>query len=77
MTIFLSDISMKNVLFAFNANSYQGISKQIAMRASKNIRNTFTVNRIFLFAFLCINRWYRAPELLYGAGNYDESVDLW
>ena len=22
-------------------------------------------------------RWYRAPELLYGAREYDEGVDLW
>lgn len=22
-------------------------------------------------------RWYRAPELLYGARKYDEGVDLW
>jgi len=22
-------------------------------------------------------RWYRAPELLYGARYYDESVDIW
>ena len=25
--------------------------------------------------YLC--RWYRAPELLYGARLYDEGVDLW
>lgn len=23
------------------------------------------------------SRWYRAPELLYGARKYDEGVDLW
>lgn len=22
-------------------------------------------------------RWYRAPELLYGSRNYDQSVDIW
>lgn len=22
-------------------------------------------------------RWYRAPELLYGARQYDQGVDLW
>ncbi|PKK16853.1 cyclin-dependent kinase 20-like [Columba livia] len=24
-----------------------------------------------------LTRWYRAPELLYGAREYDEGVDLW
>ena len=26
---------------------------------------------------LVLRRWYRAPELLYGARKYDEGVDLW
>ncbi|XP_045912754.1 cyclin-dependent kinase 20 isoform X1 [Micropterus dolomieu] len=26
---------------------------------------------------VCVFRWYRAPELLYGARKYDEGVDLW
>ncbi|EDO25906.1 predicted protein, partial [Nematostella vectensis] len=26
---------------------------------------------------LIVLRWYRAPELLYGARKYDEGVDLW
>jgi len=30
-----------------------------------------------LYSHQVATRWYRAPELLYGARQYDESVDLW
>jgi len=30
-----------------------------------------------LYSHQVATRWYRAPELLYGARRYDESVDLW
>ena len=29
------------------------------------------------FSHQVATRWYRAPELLFGARNYDESVDIW
>ncbi|KAG6920693.1 cyclin dependent kinase 20, partial [Chelydra serpentina] len=30
-----------------------------------------------LYSHQVATRWYRAPELLYGARKYDEGVDLW
>ncbi|KAK8739930.1 hypothetical protein OTU49_003270 [Cherax quadricarinatus] len=30
-----------------------------------------------LYSHQVATRWYRAPELLYGARHYDEGVDLW
>ncbi|CAL4078701.1 unnamed protein product [Meganyctiphanes norvegica] len=30
-----------------------------------------------LYSHQVATRWYRAPELLYGARSYDEGVDLW
>ena len=30
-----------------------------------------------LYSHQVATRWYRAPELLYGARTYDQSVDLW
>ena len=29
------------------------------------------------YMYIILARWYRAPELLYGARQYDEGVDLW
>ncbi|XP_004870147.1 cyclin-dependent kinase 20 isoform X2 [Heterocephalus glaber] len=43
----------------------------------------FGLARIFspdgsrLYTHQVATRWYRAPELLYGARQYDQSVDLW
>lgn len=34
-------------------------------------------NFCLLLVVQVATRWYRAPELLYGARKYDEGVDLW
>ncbi|XP_061621783.1 cyclin-dependent kinase 20 isoform X4 [Phyllopteryx taeniolatus] len=56
-------------------------SHQVATRW-RPLRPGAFKRRAFLFfyiiiSFACVSRWYRAPELLYGARKYDEGVDLW
>ena len=32
---------------------------------------------VFFLAHYLMNRWYRVPELLFGAKQYGEGVDMW
>lgn len=32
---------------------------------------------VALLLYACACRWYRAPELLYGARHYSSSMDMW
>lgn len=40
-------------------------------------RQPLAGQRLVVTACLPPHRWYRAPELLYGARQYDQGVDLW
>ena len=39
------------------------------------LRGVFVLVSVVVSFLLC--RWYRAPELLYGARQYDNGVDMW
>ncbi|KAJ7317506.1 hypothetical protein JRQ81_003668 [Phrynocephalus forsythii] len=41
------------------------------------LARVFTHDGERLYSHQVATRWYRAPELLYGARKYDEGVDLW
>ena len=30
-----------------------------------------------MYVYVCVFRWYRAPELLLGKKDYDKSIDMW
>ncbi|XP_068208014.1 cyclin-dependent kinase 20-like [Palaemon carinicauda] len=45
--------------------------------ADLGLCRVFKKNGKRLYSHQVATRWYRAPELLYGARQYDEGVDLW
>ncbi|KAM3912413.1 cyclin-dependent kinase 20 [Leptodactylus fuscus] len=45
--------------------------------ADFGLARVFSNDRGRLYSHQVATRWYRAPELLYGARKYDEGVDLW
>ncbi|XP_067931801.1 cyclin-dependent kinase 20-like [Watersipora subatra] len=45
--------------------------------ADFGLARVFQNNEGRLYSHQVATRWYRAPELLYGARKYDEGVDLW
>uniref|UniRef100_A0A8C5SWE7 Cyclin-dependent kinase 20 n=1 Tax=Laticauda laticaudata TaxID=8630 RepID=A0A8C5SWE7_LATLA len=45
--------------------------------ADFGLARVFTSDGDRLYSHQVATRWYRAPELLYGARKYDEGVDLW
>ncbi|NP_001089767.1 uncharacterized protein LOC734831 [Xenopus laevis] len=45
--------------------------------ADFGLARVFSSERGRLYSHQVATRWYRAPELLYGARKYDEGVDLW
>ncbi|XP_061470042.1 cyclin-dependent kinase 20 isoform X1 [Rhineura floridana] len=45
--------------------------------ADFGLARVFTSDGERLYSHQVATRWYRAPELLYGARKYDEGVDLW
>ncbi|CAM5173823.1 unnamed protein product [Eretmochelys imbricata] len=45
--------------------------------ADFGLARVFSSDTVRLYSHQVATRWYRAPELLYGARKYDEGVDLW
>jgi len=45
--------------------------------ADFGLARVFLQDDVRLYSHQVATRWYRAPELLYGARTYDQSVDLW
>ena len=45
--------------------------------ADLGLSRVFARNEGRLYSHQVATRWYRAPELLYGARKYTEAVDLW
>ncbi|KAM9752909.1 cyclin-dependent kinase 20 isoform 2-T2 [Menidia menidia] len=45
--------------------------------ADFGLARLFSVQGDRLYSHQVATRWYRAPELLYGARKYDQGVDLW
>ncbi|KAF5912905.1 hypothetical protein HPG69_007898 [Diceros bicornis minor] len=45
--------------------------------ADFGLARVFSPDSSRLYTHQVATRWYRAPELLYGARQYDEGVDLW
>ncbi|KAK0147061.1 Cyclin-dependent kinase 20 [Merluccius polli] len=45
--------------------------------ADFGLARLFSSQQQRLYSHQVATRWYRAPELLYGARKYDEGVDLW
>lgn len=45
--------------------------------ADFGLARVFSTEQDRLYSHQVATRWYRAPELLYGARKYDEGVDLW
>ncbi|XP_014833970.1 PREDICTED: cyclin-dependent kinase 20 isoform X1 [Poecilia mexicana] len=45
--------------------------------ADFGLARLFSDQKERLYSHQVATRWYRAPELLYGARKYDEGVDLW
>ncbi|KAK4473732.1 hypothetical protein MN116_003074 [Schistosoma mekongi] len=52
-------------------------SKGILKIADFGLARVFENNTERLYSHQVATRWYRAPELLYGAKKYTNSVDLW
>ncbi|VDM23629.1 unnamed protein product [Hydatigera taeniaeformis] len=52
-------------------------SKGILKIADFGLARLFSRQEDKLYSHQVATRWYRAPELLYGARRYTESVDLW
>ena len=45
--------------------------------ADFGLARVFSSDEGRLYSHQVATRWYRAPELLYGARKYDQAVDLW
>ncbi|KAH9284611.1 Cyclin-dependent kinase 20 [Echinococcus granulosus] len=52
-------------------------SKGVLKIADFGLARLFLSSENKLYSHQVATRWYRAPELLYGAKRYTESVDLW
>lgn len=60
-----------SLMCTYNVNVYGLISFHV------NSGVWFSSKIYLQYMCICVCRWYRAPELLYGARKYDEGVDLW
>jgi len=45
--------------------------------STETLKNLFYLIYYLILISTVMFRWYRSPELLYGARRYDEGVDLW
>ncbi|XP_074873646.1 cyclin-dependent kinase 20 isoform X4 [Carettochelys insculpta] len=74
----LSDLAevIRNAQQPLTQAQVKGSTGQLKI-ADFGLARLFSSDDSRLYSHQVATRWYRAPELLYGARRYDEGVDLW